>query len=40
MSTKQQLRTDLELSVLVTTATQLMWLTGLRAHFPTPVTAV
>ena len=33
---KQQLRTDLGRSVGVTTATQLVWLTGLRAHLPTP----
>ena len=30
-SIKQQLRTDLGRSVGVTTATQLVWLTGLRA---------
>ena len=35
-SNKQQLRTDLGRSVGVTTATQLVWLTGLRAHLPTP----
>ena len=35
-SIKQQLRTDLGQSVGVTTATQLVWLTGLRAHLPTP----
>ena len=35
-SIKQQLRTDLGRSVGVTTATQLVWLTGLRAHLPTP----
>ena len=35
-SIKQQLRTDLKRSVGVTTATQLVWLTGLRAHLPTP----
>ena len=34
-SIKQRLRTDLGQSVWVTTATQLVWLTGLRAHFPT-----
>ena len=34
-SIKQQLRTDLGRSVGVTTATQLVWLTGLRAHLPT-----
>ena len=33
---KQQLRTDLGRSVGVTTATQLVWLTGLRAHLSTP----
>ena len=36
-SSTQQLRTDLGRSVGVTTATQLVWLTGLRAqpsHFP------
>ena len=33
---KQQLRTDLGRSVVVTTATQLVWLTGLRNHLPTP----
>ena len=32
---KQRLRTDLGRSVGVTTATQLVWLTGLRAHLPT-----
>ena len=31
---KQQLRTDLGRSVGVTEATQLVWLTGLRAHLP------
>ena len=35
-SIKQQLRTDLGRSVGVTTATQLVWLTDLRAHLPTP----
>ena len=35
-SIKQQLRTDLGRSVGVTTATQLVWLTSLRAHLPTP----
>ena len=35
-SIKQQLRTDLGRSAGVTTATQLVWLTGLRAHLPTP----
>ena len=35
-SIKQQLRTDLGRSVGVTTVTQLVWLTGLRAHLPTP----
>ena len=35
-SIKQQLRTDLGRSVGVTSATQLVWLTGLRAHLPTP----
>ena len=35
-SIKQQLRTDLGRSVGVTTATQLVWLTGLLAHLPTP----
>ena len=34
-SIKQQLRTDLGRSVGVTTDTQLVWLTGLRAHLPT-----
>ena len=34
-SIKQQLRTDLGWSVGVVTATQLVWLTGLRAHLPT-----
>ena len=34
-SIKQRLRTDLGRSVGVTTATQLVWLTGLRAHLPT-----
>ena len=33
-SIKQQLRTDLGRSVGVTTATKLVWLTGLRAHLP------
>ena len=32
---KSSLRTDLGRSVGVTTATQLVWLTGLRAHLPT-----
>ena len=34
----ERLRTDLGLSVweLVTTATQMVWLTGLRANLPTP----
>ena len=32
----QRLRTDLGRSAGVTTATQLVWLTGLRAHLPTP----
>ena len=36
ISIKQQLRTDLGRSVGVTTATQLVWFTGLRAHLPTP----
>ena len=35
-SIKQRLRTDLGRSVGVTTVTQLVWLTGLRAHLPTP----
>ena len=35
-SIKQQLRTDLGRSVGVTTAIQLVWLTGLRAHLPIP----
>ena len=35
-SIKQQLRTDLGRSVGVTTATQLVCLTGLRAHLPNP----
>ena len=35
-SIKQQLRTDLGRSVGVTTVTQLVWLTGLRVHLPTP----
>ena len=35
-SIKQQLRTDLRRSVGVTTVTQLVWLTGLRAHLPIP----
>ena len=35
-SIKQRLRTDLGRSVGVTTATQLVWLTGLRANLPTP----
>ena len=35
-SIKQRLRTDLGRSVGVTTATQLVLLTGLRAHLPTP----
>ena len=34
-SIKQRLRADLGRSVGVTTATQLVWLTGLRAHLPT-----
>ena len=34
-SIKQRLRTDLGRSVGVTIATQLVWLTGLRAHLPT-----
>ena len=34
-SNKQKLRTDLGRSVGVTSATQLVWLTGLRAHLPT-----
>ena len=34
-SIKQRLRTHLGRSVGVTTATQLVWLTGLRAHLPT-----
>ena len=34
-SIKQRLRTDLGRSVGVTQATQLVWLTGLRAHLPT-----
>ena len=34
-SIKQRLRTDLGRSVGVTKATQLVWLTGLRAHLPT-----
>ena len=34
-SIKQRLRTDLGRSVGITTATQLVWLTGLRAHLPT-----
>ena len=34
-SITQRLRTDLGRSVGVTTATQLVWLTGLRAHLPT-----
>ena len=34
-SITQRLRTDLGRSVGVTTATQLVWLTGLRAHIPT-----
>ena len=34
-SIKQRLRTDLGRSVGVTTATQLVWLTGLRAHLST-----
>ena len=34
-SIEQRLRTDLGRSVGVTTATQLVWLTGLRAHLPT-----
>ena len=34
-SIKQRLRTDLGRSVGVTTATQLVWLTGLRAHLRT-----
>ena len=39
-SIKQRLQTDLGRSVGVTTATQLVWLTGLRAHLPLPATAV
>ena len=35
-SIKQRLRTDLGRSVGVTSATQLVCLTGLRAHLPTP----
>ena len=34
-SITQRLRTDLGRSVGVTTATRLVWLTGLRAHLPT-----
>ena len=34
-SIKQRLRTDLGRSFGVTKATQLVWLTGLRAHLPT-----
>ena len=34
-SIKQRLRTDLGRSVGLTKATQLVWLTGLRAHLPT-----
>ena len=34
-SIKQRLRTDLGRLVGVTKATQLVWLTGLRAHLPT-----
>ena len=34
-SIKQRLRTDLRRSVGVTTATQLVWLTSLRAHLTT-----
>ena len=34
-SIKQRLRTDLGRSVGVTTATQLVWFTGFRAHLPT-----
>ena len=34
-NTNNALRTDLGRSVGVTTATQLVWLTGLRAHLPT-----
>ena len=34
-SITQRLRTDLGRSVGVTTATQLVWLTGLRANLPT-----
>ena len=34
-SIKQRLRTDLGRSVGVTKTTQLVWLTGLRAHLPT-----
>ena len=33
---KQRLRTDLGRSVGVTTATKLVWLTGLRANLPNP----
>ena len=39
-SITQRLRTDLGRSVGVTTATQLLWLSGLRAHLLTPATAV
>ena len=35
-SIKLRLRTDFGRSVGVTTATQLVWLTGLRAQLPTP----
>ena len=35
-SITQRLRTDLGRSVGVATATQLVWLTGLRAHLHTP----
>ena len=35
-SIKQQFRTDLGRTVWVATATQLVWLIGLRAHLPTP----
>ena len=35
-SIKQRLRADLRQSVVATTATQLVWLSGLRVHLPTP----
>ena len=38
-SITQRLRTDLGRSIGVTTATQLVWLTGLRANLPTPRTS-